>query len=186
MEDARIVDLYWQRDESALAETESKYGRFCFSIANNILRNDEDAQECVNDTLLSAWNAIPPTKPQSLSAFLGEITRRLSLKKWREKTAGKRGGGQVPASLDELENLVPSGRGIDENLADEEFAELIRAFLTTLPVDERRVFLRRYWFFDSVHDIAQRFRFSENKVKSMLKRTRDKLAAYLTNEGVWI
>lgn len=185
MEDSRIVKLYWQRDEAAISETEHKYGRFCYSIADRILQDHEDAEECVNDTWLGAWHAMPPHRPEILSAFLGKITRRLSLKKWRARTADKRGGGSVTVSMDELEDCIPSGRSIDENLALSELTEIINEFLKTLPPDERRVFLRRYWFYDSVSEISSRFGFGESKVKMMLKRTRDKLRDRLKKEDIW-
>lgn len=186
MDDARIVELFWARDEAALTEAKAKYESYCFSIANGILRDTQDAQECVNDTFLGAWNAIPPHRPEMLSTFLGKITRRLSLNKWREKTAGKRGGGNVNASLEELNALAIDGRAIDESLAEEELSRILRSFLETLPADERRVFLCRYWYFDSIGDICKRFGFSKSKVKSQLKRTRDKLAQRLREEGVWV
>ncbi len=186
MEDSQIVDLYWQRDETAITETESKYGRFCFSIANRILENPEDARECVNDTYLGAWNAMPPHRPEILSSFLGKITRRLSLKKRRDRSAEKRGGGSVEASIDELEECLPSGQSMDENLAVAELSEIIDSFLEALPQGERRVFLRRYWFFDSIREIALRYGFSESKVKMMLKGTRDKLLVCLQKEDIWV
>ena len=186
MDDARIVELFWERDEAALTETKAKYESYCFSIANGILHNTQDAQECVNDTFLGAWNAIPPHRPQMLSTFLGKITRHLSLNKWRDKNAGKRGGSSVDASLEELNELAIDGHGIDEGLAEEELSRILRDFLETLPADERRVFLCRYWYFDSIGDICKRFGFSKSKVKSQLKRTRDKLALRLQEEGVWV
>ena len=186
MEDKRIVDLYWQRDESAIYETEKKYGSYCFSIANRILPDKGDAQECVNDTYFGAWNAIPPHRPENLSTFLGKITRRISLKKRREKSAVKRGGGSIEESLDELEECIPSGQAIDDALAATELTAIINAFLDTLPLTERRVFLRRYWYFDSIKEISSRYGFGESKVKMMLKRTRDKLLVKLEKEGVLV
>ena len=182
MKDSQIVDLYWQRDETAISETEAKYGRFCFSIANNILHDDEDAKECVNDTYLGAWNAMPPHRPEMLSTFLGKITRRLSLKKWRDRSADKRGGGSVALSMEELEECIPSRQSADDSIAVAELTNIINGFLETLPVEERRVFLRRYWYFDSISDISARFGFGESKVKMMLKRTRDKLLVRLQKE----
>ena len=186
MEDKLIVELYWQRDESAISESERKYGRYCFSIANGILRNDEDSEECVNDTFLGAWNAMPPHKPEILATFLGKITRRLSLKKWRGKTADKRGGGNTQLSLDELEDCIPSGQSIDEKIEATELTEILNDFLKTLSTDERRVFVRRYWFFDSISEISSKYGFGESKVKMMLKRTRDKLLLRLQKEDVFI
>ncbi len=186
MDDCRIVDLYWDRDETAITETENKYGRFCFSIANRILQNAEDARECVNDTFLAAWNAIPPHRPEILSTFLGKITRRLSLKKRRDSSAEKRGGGNSDISLDELEECIPSGQSIDDSIDIAELTKIINTFLSELPLAERRVFLRRYWYFDSIGEIASRFGFSHSKVKMMLKRTRDKLLVRLQKEDIWI
>ena len=184
MKDSVIVDLYWQRDETAIHETESKYEKYCFSIANGILHDFEDAKECVNDTYLGAWNAIPPHRPVILSTFLGKITRRLSLKKLRSKSAEKRGGGAYALSLDELEECISAGSGLDERIDAAALTDVLNTFLESLPVHERRVFLRRYWFFDSVADIAARYEFGESKVKMMLKRTRDKLRICLEKEDI--
>ena len=186
MEDSRIVELYWQRKEEAIPETESKYGRYCFSISVNILRDKEDAEECVNDTYLAAWNTIPPHRPLILSTFLGKITRRLSMKKLRDRSVDKRGGGSIAASVDELEYCLPTGQSIDESIDTAEITKILDSFLETLPADERRVFLRRYWFFDSISDIASRFGYGKSKVKMMLKRTRDKLKECLQKEDIWI
>ena len=186
MEDARIVELYWQRDEAALTETERKYGRYCYSIASNILRSREDAQECVNDTWLGAWNAIPPHRPSVLSTFLGKITRRLSLKKYRDQHADKRGAGAIEAHIDELEEIIPAGQSIDDNLNAQELAKSMAEFVGTLGDNERRVFVCRYWYFDSIKDISARLGLSQSNVKVMLKRTRDKLAAHLEREGIYV
>jgi RNA polymerase sigma-70 factor (ECF subfamily) len=186
MDDSGIVELYWRRDEQALSETESKYGRYCLKIADNILHSGEDARECVNDTWLGAWNAIPPHRPAILSTFLGKITRRLSLKRLRDSSADKRGGGSVPVSFSELEECVPSGQTIDQRVEANELTEIINSFLGTLTVTQRRVFLRRYWYCDAVTDIAARFGFSEGKTKMMLKRTRDKLRERLEKEGIFV
>ena len=186
MDDSRIVELYLNRDQTAISETGQKYGHYCFSIANNILHDSEDASECVNDTYLGAWNAIPPYIPENLRAFLGKITRRLSLKKWRDKTAQKRGGGNIEISIDELEECIPSGHSVDEALEMKELTNIINSFLENLPQDERRVFLRRYWYFDSIDDICVRFGFGKSKVKMMLKRTRDKLLAQLNREDIYL
>ena len=186
MEDSRIVELFWQRDETALAAAEDKYDRYCHAIANNILHNDEDARECVNDVFLAAWNAIPPHRPEKLSTFLAKITRRIALNKWRDALADRRGGGNIDASLSELEECIPSDTDIDDALDTQAFSEIINAFLGTLSADERRVFVRRYWFFDSITSIAKRYGFGTSKVNMTLKRTRDKLAVRLKKEGVWV
>ena len=186
MEDSQIIELYWQRNERALSETQTKYGHYCFSIANGILHDAQDAQECVNDTYIGAWNAIPPHRPNALSIFLGKITRRLSLKRWRDARADKRGGGSIAVSYDELAECIPDNRNVDERLNAEELLKTIDAFIDGLPDDERRVFLRRYWYFDSIDSISARYGFGTSKVKMMLKRTRDKLGLCLRKEGVWL
>ena len=184
MEDAMIVALYWARDEKAIAETAAKYGAYCHAIAWQILQSREDAEESVNDTWVGAWGSMPPHRPELLSAFLGKITRRVSLKRRRGKGAEKRGGGQPELALDELAECV--GATNDEALEEMELARLIDAFLEALPDTEQRVFVCRYWYLDSIADIAERFGFSESKVKSMLHRTRGRLRACLEKEGVFV
>ena len=184
MDDSRIVELFWERDEGALAQAESKYGAYCRSIAKNILHSPEDAQECVNDALFGAWNAIPPHKPAVLSTFLGKLTRRIALNRWHENTAKKRGGGAVEESLDELAECISDGHNIDDGLTDEELTRILNEFLSVLPKESRCVFVRRYWYLDSIGRIAKAYGCSEGKVKMMLKRTRDKLMVRLRKEGV--
>ena len=186
MDDNAIVELYWQRDERAIRETRMKYGRYCYSIAYNILHNTEDAQECENDTYLGAWNSMPPQKPSLLSSFLGAISRRVSLDRWRRKSAAKRGGGETALSLTELEECIPSGKSIEESIDTARLAELISLFLQTLPDEESMVFLRRYWYFDSIDTICKRFGYGESKVKMILFRTRQKLLERLEKEGVFV
>jgi len=184
MDDNKIVELYWNRDETAIKETKDKYSNYCFTIANKILHNQEDSEEALNDTWLAAWNAMPPHHPLILSTFLGKITRNLSLNKWRMLSADKRGGGQTAVSIDELEECIPDERNIRESLEAEIIAESINDFLGDLKESERKVFVCRYWYFDSIDEIARRYGFTQSKVKMMLKRTRDKLKDYLINEGV--
>ena len=184
MNDKNIVDLYFNRDEEAIAQTDKKYGRYCYSIAYNILTNKEDAEESVSDTYMTAWRAIPPRRPSVLSTFLGKITRHISIDRWRERSAYKRGGGEVTLALDELEDCVAGLQNVE---MEYERKELIRAyvkFLDTLPITERRVFLCRYWYVDSVDTIAEKFGFSQSKVKTMLHRTRVKLRKQLAEEGL--
>ncbi|MBQ8310262.1 MAG: sigma-70 family RNA polymerase sigma factor [Clostridia bacterium] len=183
MDDHKIVTLYWQRDESAIAETQRKYGRFCYAIAYNLLQNHEDAEECENDTYLDAWNTMPPQKPAILSSFLGMITRRRALDRYRIKRAQKRGGDAVHLSFEELEECIATPKSLDDEITAEELASALNRFLLSLPARECDVFLRRYWFFDAVRDICEMYGYGESKVKMMLKRTRDKLAAYLEKEG---
>ncbi len=186
MDDERIVELYWQRNESAISETKTKYGNYCYSVAYRILNNNEDAEECENDTYLEAWKTIPPQKPKFLSAYLGTITRQKSIDKWRKKTADKRGGGEFQLSIDELENCISDETTINDKLIAEEMAQKISEFLRTLPKNERNVFLRRYWYFDSITEICKRYGYGQSKVKMMLKRTREKLFSYLEKEGMLI
>lgn len=184
MDDCDIVELYWQRNETAITQTKEKYGPYCYAIAYNILYNREDAQESENDTYHAAWNAMPPHKPQLLSAFLGKITRRISLDKWKKNAAQKRGGSEVPLSLDELAECIPDKNTVEKQLETEELAKIIDTFLRELPATERSVFLCRYWYLEPVRDIGKQFGFSESKVKSMLHRTRQKLRTCLQEQEV--
>ena len=183
MEDHQIIDLYWKRAENAIAETAKKYGTYCRAIAYGILHSHEDAEESVNDTWLGAWNSMPPHRPNILSAFLGRITRRLSIDKWRTLNAGKRGGGQLTLALEELNECIPSGSDPAAAVELQELTAAIDRFLDSLPDLERHVFLCRYWYLHTISAIAERFSFSESKVKSMLHRTRSKLRTYLEKEG---
>ena len=182
MDDARIVALYWERSDEAIPETASKYGSYLASISQNILASREDAEECVNDTYHDAWNAMPPHRPSILSTFLGKITRRISIDRWRQLTAEKRGGGELTLALDELEDCVSGTGSIENEMERRELEKLFNDFLNALPVTERRVFLCRYWYMDSIQSIAQQFGFSQSKVASMLHRTRAKLRAALAKE----
>lgn len=183
MEDHKIIDLYWQRSEQAIRETDSKYGGYCYSIAYNILTNREDSEESVSDTYLAAWRAMPPRRPGILAAFLGKITRHLSIDRWRRRTAEKRGGGEVVLALEELEDCLSDGLSAEDTVQKKELAVLINRFLDALPETERNVFLCRYWYADPVQDIADTLGFSVSKVNSMLYRTRQKLRRALEKEG---
>lgn len=184
MDDLQIIELYFARDEHAIKETDSKYGKLCFRVAKNILFDDEDSEECVNDTFLTVWNKIPPTRPNNFKAFICKITRNLSLKKLELSNVGKRSANAV-ISLSEIEEILPDNR-IASGVEEEEIGKLISAFLWNEKEDARNVFLRKYWFFDSINDIAKRYSFSENKVKSMLFHTRNRLRDFLKKEGIEI
>ncbi len=184
MEDSAIVDLYWERSERAIDETDRKYGRYCGAIAFNILKNREDSDECVSDTYLKAWYAMPQERPTLLGAFLGKITRNLSLNKWRASRAQKRGGGEPAVLLEELEECAGTGTMPHEELDERETARMIDRFLQTLDRESRLFFVRRYFYADSIAYIANRFGASESKVKSNLMRTRTKLRRFLEKEGV--
>lgn len=186
VEDKKIVDLYWCRDEKALTETAKKYGKYCFTIAFNILTNSEDAEESVNDSYLNAWNSMPPHRPEMLSTFLGKITRFISLKRWRQRNTQRRGSGEIAIAYEELSECIPSKTNIYETLETREIAKIVDLFLDELHITEQKVFVCRYWYFDSISCIAKQFGFSESKVKSMLHRTRKKLKNKLLKEGVII
>lgn len=182
MEDAKIVALYWARSENAIDETAAKYGRYCFAIANNILADAEDANESVNDTFLSAWNSIPPHRPAVLSTFLGKLTRRIAIDKWRARSAQKRGGGEIVLALDELSDCVPAAESVERRVEMAELIGRINCFVKALPAAERRVFVCRYWYLDPISVICRETGFSEGKVKMMLLRTRNHLRTYLEKE----
>lgn len=183
MDDKTIVDLYFLRNEDAIGLTEEKYGPYCYSIAYNILSNREDAQESVSDTYLAAWNAIPPRRPSVLSAFLGKLTRHISIDRWRQRTAAKRGGGEVAVALEELSECVAGLQNIELEYERKELIKAYTRFLKELPETERRVFLGRYWYMESIEAIANKFGFSQSKVKMLLQRTRIKLRLRFEEEG---
>lgn len=185
MEDSRILDLYWERNEAAIEHTAKKYGNYCFRISWQILGDREDAAECVNETWLGLWNSIPPHRPENLAAYLGKLTRRISLKRWRDSRTEKRGGGQVELALEELSECVPGEPGLDAGLEAKELTRCIGTFLRTLPRTERQIFVLRYWYLEPVREIGRSFGFSESKVKSMLFRTRAKLKTELIKEGYY-
>ena len=184
MEDLKIIELFFERKECAIAETERKYGRYLSKIAYNILFDTEDSEECVNDTYMKAWNSIPPQKPNVLSTFLGKITRRISIDKWRKNSAEKRGSGQTVVVLDELSECIPDKNNVEHTIESKIISEIINSFIKDLTDKECRVFLCRYFYLDSVESIAERFGYSQSKVKSMLHRTRQKLRARLEKEGL--
>lgn len=184
MKDTEILDLYWKRDEHAIMETQHRYGKYCYSIAYHILHDREDSEECVSDTWLRAWYAIPPKRPNRFELFLGTITRNLSFDKWKYKNAKKRGVGEIEVALDELMECVPSGNGVEDAVAQAELERLLNQFLHTLPERECNVFLRRYWYVEEYGEIAARFQMNLNTVKTTLFRTRGKLKAFLEQEGI--
>lgn len=184
MEDTKIIELFFSRSEEAITETASKYGKLCFSISGNILGNNEDSEECVNDTYLALWNCIPPQRPSNLMAFISKIVRNLSLKKLDYNLAKKR-DSSITHSLSELEEILPD-KAISNKFSDEEIGRILSNFLKNEKADSRNVFIRKYWYFDSVEDISKRYKFSESKVKSMLFHTRNRLKKYLIKEGIRI
>ena len=184
MEDAAIIALYWERNQDAIEQSRQKYGAYCLTVSRNILDSREDAEECVSDTWLRAWNAMPPQRPSILSSFLGRITRNLSFDRCRRQNAEKRGGGALPLALDELSECVPAPGRVEHALEERELTETIDRFLRTLPEKDCNLFLRRYWYVDSVQSIAARYAIKENTAKSILFRTREKLRRYLAGEGI--
>ena len=178
--DEDILTLYNRRNEQAIAATQSKYGTYCRADADRILRVREDAEECVNDTYLHAWNAIPPARPGSLRAFLGAIVRNLAINRLKYNRARRRNAALV--ALDEFAECLPDGtEPITDTVA---LRAAFDSFLASLPERERVIFVRRYWYADTVAEIAQRYNMSESKVKTRLHRIREKLRAYLMQEGI--
>jgi len=183
MEDEKIIALYWERNEDAIRETEIKYGKYCRTVAYNVLRSREDADECVNDTWNSAWNAMPPEKPNRLSSFLARITRNIAIDRYRYNGAQKR-GAEVESAIDEYWECIPNG---DAPIEDEFLLrQAINGFLASLDTRTRVIFLRRYWYSMSVKDIAGGMRLSEGHVSVILHRTRSKFRDYLTKEGIFV
>ena len=181
MQDGQIVELYFARKEEAIAATSAKYNSYCMQIAMNILHNREDSEECVNDTYLAAWNSIPPQRPEKLAAYLGRLTRNLSLNRYKSMNAARRGGGELALSLTELDECIADSSA-EHNAEDT--GKLISEFLYTQQKETRQVFVRRYFYNDSIADIADRFGMSDSKVKSMLHRTRLALKAYLEEHDI--
>ena len=183
MEDSKIVQLYWDRDQHAITETANKYGNYCMSIAHNILGNQEDAEECVNDTYMSAWKSMPPHRPNILSIFLGKITRNLSFNRYKHNNAGKRGGGEIPIVLEELSGCVSGNNNVEQEIEYKELVKVIDSFLDTLSLEKRSIFVCRYWYTDSTSEIAKQFHMKESTVSMTLKRIRIKLQKYLMERG---
>lgn len=182
MEDKQIVELYWARSETAISETEKKYGRYCHYIAYQILCNDEDAKEIVNDTYLKTWNTVPPQRPEPLKPYVGMISRQLSLNRYETQSTQKR-GGQVPLVLDELSECIPdngSSTDIGESVA---LSDALNRFLWALPERTRNIFVRRYFYMSTIAEIAKDFSMKESNVTMHLLRTRRKLAQFLKKEG---
>lgn len=184
MEDREIIELYFQRDERAITETDSKYADYCGTIANNILLNQQDAEECVNDTWLRAWNAMPPQRPGILRQFLAKITRNLSFDRYRATHAEKRGGSHLTVVLEELKDCVPGDGDPATQVELEELKAEMGRFLRRLPERERGIFLRRYFYGEEMSWIAQRYGLKETNVRLILSRTRKKLKEHLRKEGL--
>lgn len=184
MDDSRILDLFWQRSESAIDSVNAKYGPMCRSIAMNLLRSEEDAEECVNDTYHGLWNTIPPERPEKLSPYIAKITRNLAMKRLTYRNAAKR--AVLTVSFEELNECIPGGSEPEKILEERELTRLLEQFLSTLDRDSRNLFLRRYWFFDSVREIARGFGIPEGTVKTRLFRLRNQLKAYLEEAQIYV
>lgn len=175
MDDRRIVELFLERSEEAILETDIKYGRYCHKIAFNVLGNDEDSEECVNDAYMRAWGSIPPNEPDSMASYIGRITRNLALDKLRQKQSDKRGNGEVPVVLDELAECVSGHDELERRQDSAEIAAAIDSFLDELNSVERGVFMRRYWMMEPIADVANRYDISVSKTTTMLFRLRNRL-----------
>lgn len=185
MDDGLIIELFQKQNTAAVKEAEKKYGKLLFKLAMGVLCSKEEAEEIVNDTLLAAWNNIKNSPPDNLSAYLCKITRNLALKKYRYNKAEKR-SSEYTLSLEEIGDIFPSDDSPEDKLIYKETKEAILTFIGTLDAQNRRIFLRRYWFFDSIKDIAEAFSLSETNVRGILFRTREKLKKYLRQEGVGV
>lgn len=186
MEDLKIIELFWERSEDAIAETQRKYQRYCHSIAYAILASDEDAEECVNDTYVRAWDSIPPNRPNRLEVFLGKITRHLAFDRYRKSTTKRRSHSAVSTALDELEECIPA-LAYPTDMADEiALRDALNSFLCSLPEESMNIFTRRYWYTYSIADIAKEYGIGESKVKIRLHRMRIELKKYLEKEGIVI
>lgn len=186
MDDREIVELYFERNENAIKETKDKYEKYCSYIANNILNSKPDTEECVNDTYLATWNSIPPSKPNSLKAYVGKITRNLALNRYNASRAKKRNDG-VELVLDELSEVLADSESDGRNLTDDlTLKYALNVFVGSLKQETREIFVRRYWFLSSIKEIARDYDISESKVKVTLLRTRELLRDFLRKEGIVI
>ena len=184
MDDDLIVGLFRDRDENAIAEAKKRYEAYCMYIANNILTSRQDAEECVNDVLLAAWNSIPPQEPKNLKTYLGKLTRETAIDRFRMNTAKKRVNDEAVVPLDEIADVI-GGFDVETEVEEAELSRLISKYLRSVNETKRNVFIRRYWYYDSVQMICERYGFKKSKVISILKRTRDDLAGYLRKEGYY-
>ena len=183
MKDESIIQLYFERNESAIDETDKKYGNYCYRIADNILHSREDSEECVNDTWLRAWDAIPPARPDCLRLFLAKITRNLSFNRWRAGRAEKRGGGETALVLDELEECLSGMGDVEEQFQAAELSAAINDFVKALPERDGNIFVRRYFFGEPLPHIAKRYGLAESSVRVALHRARRRLKERLEKDG---
>ena len=184
MEDDKIIELFWERNETAIEEAQLKYASYLFTIADNILADSEDSEECLNDALLKAWNSIPPQRPQKLSVYLARLIRQSAIDVYRKKSSHKRYISQHAVSLDELEECISGEDDPQASLEKTLLSETVKSFTEALPSTQKLVFVGRYYYFDSIRQIASYTSLSESAVKSMLKRLREKLKLRLEKEGL--
>lgn len=184
MDDSQILDLYWERNPDAVLQTDRKYGLYCRQVSFNILRSREDAEECVNDSWLKAWHSIPPTKPRHLRAYLAKLTRNVSLDRWDQLQARKRGGGRTTLLLSELSDCIPAAATVEQALEDRTISAAVSAWLRQQSPRNRVAFVRRYWYADSLSAVAKRVGLSEGGTKSLLHRLRRSLKDHLEQEGI--
>lgn len=183
MKDDQIIELYWQRDENAIRETQTQYGNYCHAIAEHILHDDKDSEECVNDTWLQAWNNIPPQRPTYLQLYLAKITRNLAFARYRMSHAKKRGGGEVNVVLEELAECLAGTSDVETEYLGQELADSINRFVRSLPELKGNLFVRRYFYTEPVSAIAKRYGLTENHTMVILSRVRKKLKIFLEKEG---
>ena len=183
MDDKKIIELFWARDEAAIGETEKKYGKLARYVASNILSSREDAEECVNDALLALWNSIPPEKPDNLCAYIARLVKNLALKRTRSNNAWKR-RANYNASGDELLDLIPDGKSIAEEYEVKQIGTVVNGFLAGLSARDRDVFVMRYWYGDTVHEVSRQTKLSESLIKSLCERLKKKLREELAKEGI--
>ena len=183
MDDRQIIELYFERDEQAIVETQNKYGKYCFTVANNILSNEQDSEECVNDAYNKTWKVIPPQNPNCLKLFLAKIVRNLALDKLKSETRKKRGGNNFELALDEVSEIISDGENLESELESKEFMKTVNSFLYTLPSRDCNVFVSRYFYLEAIETIAQKYGLSVANVSKILSRTRVKLKELLIKEG---
>lgn len=184
MEERQVIQLYWDRDPRAISASEEFCGAYCRTVAARVLTDARDREECINDTWLRAWNAMPPRWPEKLRLFLGAITRNLALSRWEQLTAQKRGGGELPLALEELSDVLPGRETVEQTVEAHELTAALERFLESLPRQARTIFLRRYWHLLPVKEIARGLSVSESRVKMSLLRSRKMLKAFLEQEGI--
>ena len=185
IEDEKIIDLFFNRSEKAIQELDIKYGKVCHKLSYNILNNKQDAEECVNDAYLGAWNAIPPVRPNPLLSYIVKIVRNISLKIYWRKEAAKR-SGHYKIALEEIEGYITDQKTVEDEIEARELARIIEEFLDTLTVENRVIFMRRYWFADSYKDLAELVGISEKNISVRLTRIREKMKQYLIEREVFV